>query len=93
MDSEGLTRLFDGPWALSIRGILWVGGWVVGRERKWGGVCVPVSPSATSDELKILSVCHTHVDSVPRAEETPQTSLPSSCPDAKHSQTLGKQLE
>lgn len=33
VDSEGLTRLFDGPWALSIRGF--VGRWVV------SAVCVP----------------------------------------------------
>lgn len=71
------------------QGILWVGGWVVGREGG-GCLCPTVSPSATSDELKILSVCHTHVNTVPHAEEAPQTSLHSSCPDVKHSQRYGK---
>lgn len=64
------------------QGILWVGGWVVGRERG-DCLCPTVNASATSDVLKILSVCHTHVNSVPYAEEAPQTSLHSSCPSAK----------
>lgn len=38
-------------------------------------MCPTVSPSATSDELKILSVCHTHVNSVPHANEAPYTCV------------------
>lgn len=64
------------------QGILWVGGWVVGRERG-DCLCPTANASAAWDVLKILSVCHTHVISLPHAEDAPQTSQHSSCSGAK----------
>lgn len=65
----------------------WVGGW---QEEGGGCLCPTVSPTATSDELKILSVCHTHVSIVPHAEKAP---LHSSCSGAEHLQRYCKKLK
>lgn len=77
MDSEGLTRLFDGPWVLSARGFC---GKVGGRQGMWRLFVSHCQRLRNFECAQNSEKSHQyHVGSVPSAEEAPQALLHSSC--------------